>query len=133
MSLLQRLIRDLNEAGAQVIPLGGDEYAVSMTRADGHVTDLHFVVHEHELQALIQNLSEDGHAVFPEVPLTEAGYRLLLVHVDEALATQPSSSRVRLTSGGIEVDRPAGAAEVPPPDPADAENLRWTHERPQGS
>lgn len=133
MSLVHRLIRDLKEAGAEVIPLRGDEYVVSMPRSASRVTDIHFIVPEQDLERLVQSLGKDGHDVFPDVPSSEAAYRLLLVHVDEVLAAQPSYSLVRVTAAGIEGDTDRATAEAAPHRPPDSAHLRWTHERPEGS
>lgn len=130
MSLVPRLMRDLNGEGIEVTALGGDEYAVT-PRPGTHRNGMRFIIPERELQELIRNLSKDGHDVFPDVTPLEGAYRLLLVHIEETLATRPSSSLVRVTSAGLRVESDAGAG-VLPPIPADTPKLKWTTERPTG-
>lgn len=127
MSLVDRLIHDLEADGLTVTAVGGDEYDITDHMADDD-TATRFIVTERELEELLLDFREDGQDVFPEADPLQAAYQLFLVHVFEFLVSRPFSV-IRVTSTGVKAfpDTPPPLNISVPP----GVKVRWTHKRPK--
>lgn len=68
-----------------------------------------------DLEARLDASAEDAAFLFPDVPARVGAYRLLLVHLEEALLSMTPPTEIRITADGVRVltvsrSPPAGAA-----------------------
>lgn len=86
--LLQRLVSDLASDCTVALPASnGPGLVLSRFRGNALAPPVSLLLNESTLQEHLSVTARDAAEVFPEVAPELAAYRLLLVHIDEALAT----------------------------------------------
>ena len=130
MSYALRLIEDL-VSGGTVVERGENtnEYLVEVYRNHPLAQPCRLILEPDAIRSYVEAIAEDAVVVFPEVDQTEAGYRLMLVHLDEAIDTgRPPTAEVRFTNDEIVTIPVTGW--VDPLDDLPPGDYRWVTARP---
>ena len=97
--LVRRLRMGFSDVAVDIRPSGA---ATARFRASGLDHPLALYVHERDLGAAVSDIGEDCRdALWPESTVEAAGFNLLLVHLDEVIATRNTSEPLRITSDGL--------------------------------
>jgi hypothetical protein len=103
---LERFIRVLAEGGRAVF-VGPDEdghHLLVKYYEDNFEPPLVLDFREEEFDAAVHAAGHSGRSLWPGVPEPEAGFRLLLVHLDESMTgMKPPQRRVYISSDGMQL------------------------------
>lgn len=129
MTTVQRMLQDLERKGITLISQPGDGAWV-VTAMNGRVLapPLRLSVTPHSFDACLEHLAADGAEVFPGLDGREAAYRLLMVHLEEALeCADPHGPPISLAGQGVTY-----ASKTSVADPLGQAAGFWTPQRPPG-
>ena len=101
--LLMKLIRRIGQDGPDVgAHIGDDGSARIMWRHDDVARPLTLLTTEQDLAEAVTTLGKDCRdELWPESSVEDAGFNLLLVHVDEVVATRDTSTPLRVNREGL--------------------------------
>ncbi len=121
--LVERLVADLATDGTITTPdPAGRGLLITGFRGGEVSPPVQLHVGESDLREYLESASASAAPVFPDVPPDVAAHRLLLVNIDEALAT--SGRDIMVTGGEVRWQPPAYHPEPPPPGELAWESLR---------
>jgi hypothetical protein len=103
---VDELVRRLREDGAGVEVERGGRGSAAVRFRDPRVPHVITLwTSDRELAAAVTNLGDCRNALWPDHTVESAGFNLLLVHVDEVVATRDTSEPLRITADGLQWPR----------------------------
>lgn len=128
MDLVQRVARDL-AADGEVESLTDTAFTVSRYRGREFAPPV--ALRLDGIAGYLESMWEDAVQVFPEVPVEEGAYRLLLVHLEESLLTTGGAPyRITVDRRGLTVSRADPDRLAAGTDDTAGDARSWTTEVP---